>query len=73
MSVHLAQTDTAQTTGAMVGDDPKPIPPNTEEEYDGVGCVKWIGPGHLVLPPGACCQAKCKVVHAASRQRNSNA
>lgn len=33
-----------------------------EIDCDGVGCVRWEGPGPLTLPAGGSCNAICKVV-----------
>lgn len=60
VGVNLAQTGATQTMNATAGDGPKPESPSTEED-DGVGCVKWIGPSPLVLPPGTTCQVNGKV------------
>lgn len=61
VGAQLARTGAVETIAATLGDDPKPSPLKAEEEDEIVGCVKWVGPGPLVLPPGCCCQAKCKV------------
>lgn len=59
--MNLALTGETQMINAMTGDNPKPESPSTEEDDKGVGCVRWLGRGPLVLPPGTSCQVSCKV------------
>lgn len=61
VGVNLAQTGATQMMNATTGDNPKPESPSTDEDDEGVGCVRWLGPGPLVLPPGTSCQVSCKV------------
>lgn len=57
-----AGVDIAQTLGIRARDSTLNIDQSAiEGEEDDVGCVKWMGPGSLKVPPGGECVAICEV------------
>lgn len=61
VGVHLAHTVRVKGMEDVTTTRPTTLLDDTAEGDEGVGCVKWLGPGSLILQPGVSRPASCKV------------
>lgn len=56
-----AGIDIAQTLGIQAEEPDSGSPRRTADCEEDIGCIKWVGPGPLILPASSNCRAVCGV------------